>query len=171
MSSDWVLPSRSSSGHSGHQLLHWIREAVGCLRYAYKVAFGQTFLCGIFIILAQVNSLMCVMLLLYRMHTHTTVKRLLSGTTRVGRYQKKHPPTQHPSWSSDILYQLPPFTMIRSILCVQFTCLTVLFDNLSPGPLWSSCWSWALYFIPHEFLHPVIIFFFKQKKSTSSCCV
>ena len=28
--------------------------------------------------------------------------------------------------------------MIHSILCVQFTCLTVLFDNLSPGPLWSS---------------------------------
>ena len=64
----------------------------------------------------------------------------------------------HPSWSLDILYQLPPFTTIHSILCVQFTCLTVLFDNLSPRPLWSSCWSSALYFILHEFLHPVIIF-------------
>ena len=31
----------------------------------------------------------------------------------------------HPSWSSDILYQLPPFTTIHSILFVQFTCLTV----------------------------------------------
>jgi len=40
----------------------------------------------------------------------------------------------HPSWSSDIHYQLPPFTTIHSILFVQFTCLTVLFDNLS----WSS---------------------------------
>ena len=32
----------------------------------------------------------------------------------------------HPSWSSDILYQLPPFTTIHSILCVQFMCLTIL---------------------------------------------
>ena len=30
----------------------------------------------------------------------------------------------HPSWSSHILYKLPPFTMIHSILFVQFTCLT-----------------------------------------------
>jgi len=65
----------------------------------------------------------------------------------------------HPSWSSDILYQLPPFTTIHSILCVQFTCLTVLFNNLSLGLLWSFSWSWTLYFILHAFLHPVIIFF------------
>jgi len=38
----------------------------------------------------------------------------------------------HPSWSLDILYQLPPFTTIHCILCAQFMCLTVLFDNLSP---------------------------------------
>ena len=63
----------------------------------------------------------------------------------------------HPSWWSDILYQLPPFTTIYSIPCVQFMCLTVLFDNLSPGPIWSS--SWALCFILHAFLYPVIIFF------------
>ena len=65
----------------------------------------------------------------------------------------------HPSRLSDILYQLPPLTMIRSILCVQFTCLTVLSNNLSPGPIWSSSWSWTLYFILHTFLHPIIIFF------------
>jgi len=35
----------------------------------------------------------------------------------------------HPSWSSDILYQLPPSTTIHCILLVQFTCLTVLFHN------------------------------------------
>jgi len=45
----------------------------------------------------------------------------------------------HQSWSSDILYQLPPFATIHSILFIQFTCFTVLFDNLSPGPPWSSC--------------------------------
>ena len=45
----------------------------------------------------------------------------------------------HPSWSSDILYQLPPFTTIHSILSVQFTCLTVLFDNLST--MWQSSYN------------------------------
>ena len=49
--------------------------------------------------------------------------------------------------------------MIHSILFVQFTCLTVLFHNLCPSPLWFSSWSWALYFILHAFLHPIIIFF------------
>jgi len=66
----------------------------------------------------------------------------------------------HPSWSSDILYQLPSFTMIRSILFVQLMCLTFVIDNLPPvlfglplglGPC-------TLYFILHAFLHPVIIF-------------
>ena len=90
---------------------------------------------------------------------HTYVQNgPLSGTTRVGRYQKKHTLT-HPCWSSDILYRLPSFTTIHSILCVQLTCLTVLSDNLSPGPCWSSSWSWTLYFILHAFLHPVIIIF------------
>ena len=105
---------------------------------------------------------------LYRPHTHTHMhinthiqqpfNGEWSGTTRVGRYQKKLTHS-HPSWSSDILYQLPLFTMIHSILCVQFTCLTVLFDNLSPGPLWSSSWPWTLNFILHAFLHPIIIIF------------
>ena len=35
--------------------------------------------------------------------------------------------------------------MIHSILLVQFTCLTVLFHNLSPGPLWSTSWSGTLF--------------------------
>jgi len=60
-------------------------------------------------------------------HTHTQpFNGRWSGTTQVGQYQKKH---SHPSWSSDILYQLPPFTTIHSILCVQFTCFTVLFNK------------------------------------------
>ena len=46
-----------------------------------------------------------------------------------------------------------PSTTIYSILLVQFSCLTVLFHNLSPGPLWSSSWSGALYFTLHAFLH------------------
>jgi len=47
----------------------------------------------------------------------------------------------HPSWSTYFLYHLSPFTTIHGILFVQFTSLTVLSDNLFPGPLWSSSWS------------------------------
>ena len=94
-------------------------------------------------------------------HTHT---RTRSKRPFVRDYPGRSVPEEtfthlHPSWSSDILYRLPSFTTIHSILCVQLTCLTVLFDNLSPGPLWSSSWSWTLYFILHAFLHPVIIIF------------
>ena len=39
------------------------------------------------------------------------------------------------SYSSDILYQLPPSSTIYSILVVQFTCLTVLFPPLSRSSL------------------------------------
>ena len=49
--------------------------------------------------------------------------------------------------------------MIHGILFVQFTSLTVLLDNLSPGPLWSSSWPWTLNFILRAFLHPIIIIF------------
>jgi len=68
----------------------------------------------------------------------------------------------HWSWSSDILCHFPPFTTINGILFVHFTCLTVLSDNLSPGPLWSSSWFWTLNFILHTFLHPIIIFFLQH---------
>ena len=92
-------------------------------------------------------------------HTHTTIQWPL-----VRDYPGRLVPEEtfthsHPSCSSDILYQLPPSTTIHSILLVQFKCLTVLFHNLSPGPLLSSSWSWAPYFILHAFLHPIIIFF------------
>ena len=86
-------------------------------------------------------------------HTHTQLfNGLLSGTTRVGQYEKKHSPTHtHPD-------HLPPFTTIHGILFVQFTSLKVLSDNISPGPLWSSSWPWTLNFILHAFLDPIIIF-------------
>ena len=59
-------------------------------------------------------------------HTHTTVLRPF-----VWDYPGRPVPEEtfthsHPSWSSDILYHLPPSTTIYSILLVQFTCLTVL---------------------------------------------
>jgi len=64
-------------------------------------------------------------------HTYTNTQLfngLLSGTTRVGRHQKKHSPTHtHPNH-----YQLPLSSAIYSIVLVQFTRLTVLFYNISP---------------------------------------
>ena len=78
--------------------------------------------------------------------THTHIQPfngLWSGTTRVGQYQKEHSPTHTLPDLRTSSYQLSPFTTIHSILFVQFTCLTVVSDNLSPGPLWSSSWSWT----------------------------
>jgi len=83
-----------------------------------------------------------------------------SGTTRVGRYQKKHSLTHiHPDHRTSFINFRHLFTTIHSILFVQFTCLTVLFDHFCPRPLWSSSWSWTLNFILHRFLHSIIIFF------------
>ena len=80
-----------------------------------------------------------------------------SGTTRVGRYQKKHSPTHtHPDHRTSFITLT--FTTINDILFVQFTSLTVLLYNISPGPLWSSSWSWTLNFILHTFLHPLSSF-------------
>jgi len=65
-------------------------------------------------------------------HTHTHTQPFngrWSGTTRVGRYQKKLTHS-HPSWSSDILYQLPLFTTIHSILCVAVWYNTSCYFNV-----------------------------------------
>jgi len=50
------------------------------------------------------------------MHTYTTHSHLL--------------------WSSVIHYRLPPSIMIQGLLTVQFTCLTVFFQILTPSFLW-----------------------------------
>jgi len=60
----------------------------------------------------------------------------------------------HLSWSSTILHQLPPSTIIHSILPVQFMCLTVFSHNISPSPILSTSWSGT-----STFLHPIIVFF------------
>ena len=83
-------------------------------------------------------------------HRHTHTHTHTHGRDYPGRPVPEETFTHsHPSWSPDILYQLPPFTTIHGMLFVQFTSLTVLSDNLSPGPLWSSSWSWTLNFILH----------------------
>ena len=65
-----------------------------------------------------------------------------SGTTRVGRYQKKHSPTHtHPDHQTSFinflhLLQSIAFSLFSShyLQCfLQCKCLTVLFGNLSPG--------------------------------------
>ena len=65
----------------------------------------------------------------FRKDTHTQpFNGPLSGTTRWDGTNTH----SHPSWSSDILYQLLPSSTIHRVLLVQFTCLTVLFHNLCP---------------------------------------
>jgi len=51
--------------------------------------------------------------------------------------------------------------------------LTVLFHNLSPGPLWSSSWPGTIYFILHTFLYPVLnssSFLTTHGHTTLACC-
>ena len=74
----------------------------------------------------------------------------------------------HPSWSLNILRQLPPSTTIHSLLLARLTCLTVLFHNLSPGPLWST--AETLYFTLQTFLHPIIIFYATHAHTVVATC-
>jgi len=92
-------------------------------------------------------------------HTHNRFMTLwiLSGTTRVSWYQKKHSPT-HLTWSSIIPYQLSLSITIHGILPIQFTCLTVFCHSLSPS---------FLHFIFHTFLHSIIVFFSQNKPTPS----
>jgi len=73
---------------------------------------------------------------------------ILSGTTRVSRYQKKHSPT----------HTYPPSITIHVILPVQFMCPTVSFLNFFPSFLWSASWPGTLNFKLHTFPNPIIGF-------------
>jgi len=89
-----------------------------------------------------------------RAHTHTHTQLfngLWSGTTRVSQYQKKHLPTHtHPDHrTSFIVFLHLQRSMASSLFSLR--AWQSFFDNLSPGPLWSSSWSWTLYFIHHAF--------------------
>ena len=55
---------------------------------------------------------------------------ILSGTTRVSRYQKKHSPTHTYHGHQSSLSASSSIT-IHGILLVQFTCLTLFFHNPS----------------------------------------
>jgi len=56
-------------------------------------------------------------------------------------------------WSSII-----PYLMIHGILCSIYV-PDNLFHNLCPSSLWCTSWPGILLFIPHTFLHPIIVFF------------
>jgi len=97
-------------------------------------------------------------------HTHTnnhfTALWILSKTSWVSRYQKKHSPTHtYRGHQSVIPCLLPPSIMIDGIFSVQFACLTVFLHNLSPSFLRSASWPGTLHSTLHTFLHPIIVFF------------
>ena len=88
-------------------------------------------------------------------HTHTQpFNSLLSGTTRVGRYQKKHSPTHthHEDRTSFIIF----LHLQRSIASSLFS---LELDSPLGQPLSRSSWPWTLNFILHAFLRPIIITF------------
>ena len=59
----------------------------------------------------------------YNTHTHNRLTAFVRDNQ--GRPVPEETLTHsHPTWSSNILYHLPPFTMIHGILFVHFTCLT-----------------------------------------------
>ena len=83
----------------------------------------------------------------------------LSGSTRVGRYQKKHSPAHtHPGQCTSFItfhhLQRSTASSLFSLHAWQSSRTTSF-----QGPLWSSPWSWTLNFILHAFLHPIIIIF------------
>jgi len=87
-------------------------------------------------------------------YSHFTTLWILSGTTRVSWYHKTFTHS-HTSWSSIILYMLPPSTAIHGILYVQLTCLIFFLQNLCPSLLWSTSWSVTLQVILHTFFDQV----------------
>jgi len=92
-------------------------------------------------------------------HIHTQpFNGLLSGTNRVGWYQKKQ---SHPSWSSDIPYRLPP--LLQSVVSSLFslhawqslstTSLQVLFGlPLGLGP----STSYSMHFFNQSSIHHLL---------------
>jgi len=74
----------------------------------------------------------CVSSISRFIHNRFTALWILSGTTRVSRYQKKHSPLT-PIVVINHLYLLPPSTTIHGILPIQSTCFrtTVFFHNVS----------------------------------------
>jgi len=89
-------------------------------------------------------------------HTHTwnrfTVLWILSGTTRVSRYQKKHSPTHtHRGHQLSLICFIHLLRSMTSSLFNPRTWQSFL-HNLSPSFLWSTSWHGGLHFILRTFL-------------------
>jgi len=82
--------------------------------------------------LSYVSVVICALLYYYynNYYNRFTALSILSGTTCVSRYQKKHSPTYTLLWSSIIPYLLPPSITTHCILPVLFTCLAVFLHSL-----------------------------------------
>jgi len=98
-------------------------------------------------------------------HTHThnsfTALWILSGTTQVSRYQKKHSPTHtchgHQSSPSASFIYYDPWRPLFNLHAWH-----VFFYNLCPSFLWSTSWPGSLHIILHTFLHQIIDFLSQQ---------
>jgi len=128
--------AKCPSDHPFHGLL---ASQLQCKRCGYQV---------------QLPTIMCA-------HTHThnhfTAVWILSGTTQMSWYQKKHSPTHtYPGHKSSLNSFLH---LLRSMASYLFDlCVTLFFHKLSPCFLWSNS-SGTLNFILHTFLYPIIVFF------------
>jgi len=103
-------------------------------------------------------------------HSHLTPLWILSGITRVSRYQKKHSPTHtyYGRQSSLICFLRLLWSMASSLFNVH--AWQSFFHNLCPSFLWSTFWPGTLNFILCTFLHPIIVFFFTAHAHTIATC-
>jgi len=94
-------------------------------------------------------------------HNHFTALWILSGTTRVSRYQKKHSPirTYYGHQSSLICFIHLLSSMASSLFNLHAWQSFSTISLQSPSFLWSTSWLGTIHFIHHTFLHPIIVFF------------
>jgi len=91
-------------------------------------------------------------------HNHFTALWMLSGTTWVSRYQKKHSPTHtYCNHQSSLICFLH---LLRSVASSLFNLRAwQSFSTISLSFLWFTSWPGTLHFILHTFLDPIIVFF------------
>jgi len=96
-------------------------------------------------------------------YNHFIALWILTGTTQVSRYQKKHSPTHtHRGHQSSFICFIhldyhDPWYPPCSIYVPDTLCTISV-----PSFLWSTSWPGTLQFILHTFLHPIIVFFLQH---------
>jgi len=99
-----------------------------------------------------------------QIHNCFTAHWILSGTTRVSRYQKKHSTTHTYCGHKACLICFLHLLQSNDIVPIQSTCLIVLLHNLSAGFLWSTSWPGTFHFI-------LIHFFIQLLSSFCNTCL